>query len=432
MEQLRAEDPIVRQAALLTIREVPGPALADALNAEIDKAAPEFQLQLLSALVDCHNAGSIRVLEVKATRDAPEIRLRALEVLSIIADPDEAGFLLKVLVASQSSAETDMAVSALERLESPAVDDLVMNGLMAARNPGARVQLIGLLESWDATNCVAKLFKQASDPDETVSVAAFEALGALAGPPETSELIALAKSSKTKPARDAAEKAIIRAASRNGNTNMTGETVLSELKSSTDPVEKNSWVRVLAALGYAPALPTLEAAMTDADETVAANALESLGFWPDPVPVEALLAVVDSNANSKSRQRAVASVIQLATTAADEHQSPDAIVIGWMAHASGATQSIAERRRIISILGRLKRVESFQLLLAWMDQPDLQAEAGIAIVQIAPALVDCADSPAVKRALETIASQTKDHEIHEQAVKLSASIRDRSAPELQH
>jgi HEAT repeat protein len=429
MEQLRTNDPVIRQAALLTIREVPDPALADALNAEIDKAAPVFQLELLSAFADCHNENSLQLLEAKTAGDEPKIRLRALEVLSSIGGPAEAGVFLKTLLANQSAAESDAAENALERLEGRQVDDLVLGLLAGAQEPRARIQLISLLEARSATNAVGELIKQGTAPDEAVDVAAWGALGALAGTGETPALIALTKSSKSMPTRDAAEKAIIRAVSRNGNTNAAGEAALGELKSSTEPVEKNSWVRILSALGYAPALPTLEIAMTDADETVAANALESLGDWPDPAPVESLLAVVDSSSNPKSRQRAVASVIQLATVAADEHQRPDGVVVGWLAHVSAAAQSIAEQRRIISVLGRLKLAESFRLLLPWLDQPDLQAEAGIAVVQIAPALLDSEDSPALKRALETIATTTKDHEIQEQATKLAASIRAQSVPE---
>jgi len=78
MEQLRVEDPIIRKAALLTIRETPEPALAGALNAELDKAGPELELQLLSALADCHNAQSFQLLEAKAIGEDPGIQRTAL------------------------------------------------------------------------------------------------------------------------------------------------------------------------------------------------------------------------------------------------------------------------------------------------------------------------------------------------------------------
>ncbi|MGO8929627.1 MAG: family 16 glycoside hydrolase [Limisphaerales bacterium] len=428
MGQLRAKDPVVRKAALLTIREMPGPALADALNAELNGARPELELQLLSALADCHNAQSIQLLEAKATGADPEIRRIALRVLASIAGPSQAGFLLKVLMENRSPAESAIAGSSLECLEGTAVDDLVLEALLSAREAPPRVQLIRLLEARGATNAVPELLRQAADPDEAVSLVALAALKTLAGAREVPALIALTKACKTEQARDAAEKAIVGAATSTGNAEVAGAAVLAELARSAEPAEKNAWVSILISLGYAKALPALEAAMKDPNEAVAANAIENLGRWPDPSPVEALLTVVDTGATPRSRQRALASVIQLAMVAADERQRPDAVVVHWLARASPAAHSPAERRRLISVLGRLKRPESFRLLLPWLDQPDLQTEAGLAIVQIAPALVDSEDSAALKGALETIAATAKNPDIRGQAVKVAQSIRGKGAP----
>jgi hypothetical protein len=422
MEQLRAGDPIARKAALLTIREMPGPALAGALNAEIDKAGPELELQLLSALADCHNAQSLELLEAKAAGDDPEIRRTALRVLAIIAGPAQAGVLLKIFVENRSPDESAMAGSSLERLQGTAVDDLVLQALQSAREAPARVQLIGLLETCGATNALAELLKQAADPDKTVSLAALGALGSLAGAKEMPALIALTKACQDDLARDAAEKAICRAATGNGNADGAGAAVLAELEHSAAPAEKNAWVRILTSLGYAKALPALEAATKDSNQAVAANAIETLGHWPDPGPIEPLLAVVDTGTNPKLRQRAFRSVIQLAMVAADEHQRPDALVVGWLERARPAAQSVAERRQLISVLGRLKRPESFRLLLPWLDQPDLQTEAQLALVQIAPALADSEDSAALKSALQTIAATAKNPDIRGQAMKLAQSI----------
>jgi HEAT repeat protein len=428
IQQLNSQDSIIRNAALLTMREISGPAVANALNAQIDKAPRDLQLQLLNAETDYHNEKSFKLLESKATGNDSEIRLRSLKVLSSIADPSEARFFLKILEANQSGAESDIAESALERLDGPGVDDSILKSLVAAPDARARVHLIGLLETRSATSSVPELMKQAAGPDEAVDVAALEALGALAGSAETRALIALAKTCKTEQTRDAAEKAIGRAVARNGDTNVAGAVMLEELKLSTDTVEKNSSMRVLADLGYSPALPAIESALTDADETIAANAVESLRFWPDPAPVDALLRLVDSASDASVRRRALASVIQLTTVAADERQRPEAIIVGWLGRASAAAQTDAERRQIIAVLGRLKRVESFRLLQLWLDQPELQAEASIAIVQIAPALVGGDDSATVKRALEKIASTSKNQETRDQATKLAASIGNPSAP----
>jgi HEAT repeat protein len=421
--QLKAEDPDVRKAALLTIREVPGPALADALNTELDQARPDLELQLLPALGDCHNARSLELLALKATGNDPRIRMAALKVLASIADPSQAAVLLRILLENRNPSDATIAGSALEAMEGTAVDDLALQALLSAREARARVQLIRLLEVRGATNAVAELLHQAADPDETVILAALGGLRTLAGAREVPALIALTKACKTESARDAAEKAVCGAVGNSGNAEALGDAVLAEFGRSAGPVEKNSWVRILISLGYAKALPALEAATKDSEEAVAANAIEGLGRWPDPAPMEALLTAAETSSTPRLRQRALASVCQLAAVAADEHQRPDAMVAGWLQRADPMASSVAERRQLISVLARLKGLQSFRLLLPWLDQPDLQAEAALAVIQIAPALVDSESSPALKSALEDIGATARNPDLRGRAAKLAQSIR---------
>jgi HEAT repeat protein len=423
MEQLRGEDPVGRDAALLTIREMPGPALADALNDELGKAGPGLELQLLRALADCHNGRSLKLLEARTTAADPEIRKTALKVLAGLTGPAQAGVLLKIFVEDRSADEIDLAGSALENLQGPTLNTSVLRALKSAREPNARARLIGLLNRRGATSAAGELLKQAADPDEAVSLAAFGALASLAGANEMPALIALTKVSKDEQTRDAAEEAVCRTAASTGTTGMAGAAVLTELDRSVDPAQKNAWIRILTSLGYTNALPAVEAAMKDSNKAVAANAIETLGNWPDPGPIDAILAVVETEKNSKLRQSAFASVIQLARVAADEHQRPDEIIIGWLERANPAAQAVAEQRQLISVLGRLKRPESFRLLSRWLDHPDVQAEAAVAVVQIAPALVDSPNSSALKTALEKIAASSSNADLCAQATKLAQSIR---------
>jgi HEAT repeat protein len=423
MQQLRGRDPIFRAAALMTIREIPGPDLADALNAELAKAGPDLQVQLLNALRDCHNAQSIELLAAKATGDDAKIRSTALKVLAGIAGPAQAGILLQVMVQDRNADEAAIAEGSLERLEGSAVDNMVLQDLKFAKDAHARVQLIVLLEHRGATNAAEELLSLAAEPDNTVSQAAFEALGSLAGAKNVSALIALTKTCKDGEAKDAAEKAVCRVVERTGSADAAGAEVLTELEHSVESGEKIAWVRILTSMACTNALPALAAATKDSNEAVAAYTIEALGNWPDPAPIDTLLAIVDSGPSPKLRQRALASVIQLAMFAADERQRSDEAVVGWIERGSPAAQSLAEQRQLISILGRLKRPESFRLLSLWLDQPELQKEAGLALVQIAPALLDSADSAPVKKALEKIAATASNADVRTQAAKLAQTIR---------
>jgi HEAT repeat protein len=422
IEQLRSDDRAIRNAALITVREIPSDTLASALNAELEKATPELQIQLLTALIDCHNPQSLQVIQAKAASGDPEIRKAALTALGRIGGPAEAWVLLKAIADNRSPDESALALGGLRRMEGVVVDGLILKTLASTSDAGTRIKLIHLVEGRGVTNAAGELLKQAAEPDARVSVAALGALKSLAGPQELAALIAFTKACKDDAVRDAAESAVCSVCTRTGSAAAGGEAVLSELKQVTVPTEKNSWIRILTCLGYAPALPIIKTAVSDPDEAVAANAINQLGRWPDPTPIADLFAVVETGANAARRKRALLSVIQLARKAADERQRPAETVVGWLQRANQAAQTIEERRLILSGLGRLPHIESLRLLVPYLDDPALQAEAAAAVVQIAPTLAKLADAAPLKAALEKIVATVQNADIRDQAAKIAKTM----------
>jgi len=428
IEQLRSEDRVLRNAALTTIREIPSDTLAGALNAELERATPELQLQLLTALIDCHNPQSLQVIQAKAVSENPEIRRTALIVLGRIGGAAAAEALLKALAGNRSADESAIASSSLLRMEDSAVGDLVLKSLSTATDAGIRIRLIRLVESREMTNAVSELLRQTVDPEAKVAVAALDALRALAGSRELPALIAFARTCKDETSRDAAERAVCSLCTRTDASTSGGELVLAELKQTTEPTLKNAWIRILTCLGYAPALAAIIETSKDANDTVAANAIEQLGHWPDPSPIDTLFDVLQSDASAAQRKRALAAVIRLAATAAEEHQRPDDVVIGWLQRAAEVAQSVEDKRLIVSCLGRLKTMESFRLLRPYLEEPGLGVEAAAAIVQIVPALSRQEDASVIKEALERIVATVNNADIRSQAAKFADSIPNQSRP----
>lgn len=419
--QLRSDERVIRNAALLAIREIACDALASALNTEINQAPPELRIQLLTALGDCHNAQSLPILDAASASEDAQARKTALAVLGRIGGSAAAGVLLKAVASNRNDEDSAIALSSLGGMEGAAIDAQIVKALTSAPDPGSRIQLIHLLEGRGATNAAETLLKQAADPDLKVSVAALRALKSLAAPSDLAALIALTKAAKDESARDAAENAVVGTCVRTGQSASGSEAVHAELKQAADPVAKNSWIRILASLGQAHTLPLILAAMNDTNESVAANAIEQLARWPDPAPVDALLAMAQTGANPAQRARALASAIQLATTAAEERQRPEETVVKWFQRANQAAQTPQDRRLIISGLGRLKHVESFRLVAPYLDDPALRNEAAVALVQLAPALRQ-EDSAALKEALEKIMAMTNSPDLRSRAAKIAETI----------
>ena len=422
IEQLKSNELPIRNAALHTIREIPSDSLASALNAASETDQPELQVQLLLALMDCHNSQSLPILRAKASSQDAEIRKAALLVLGSTGGASEAEVLLQALADHRTPDESSLALGGLERMGGPEVDRAITKALSSATDPALRVKMIRLLGDRGAASATSELLKQAADSDPQISAAAFRAAKTLVGPADLATLIALTKATRDDSARDAAENALVTASTRNGNPEQGGDAVLAELKRAQAPADKCSWVKVLTALGYAKALPALKATLTDADEKVVANTIAQLGHWPDPVPMEDLLAIVETGPSPAQRKRAFASVIQLATVAAEDHQRPEETVLGWFGRANKAVQSVEDKRLIVSGLGRLQRGAALPLLEPYLDDSSVQQEAALAVIQVTKRLTVATERRAAKPLLEKILAATQSQGIRKQAQTLLQQI----------
>jgi HEAT repeat protein len=416
MEQLRSSELAIRNAALLTLRELDDADLPSALNTEVARATPELQGQLLLVLADRHNAQSVGVVQAAADSPNPQIRLTALAVLGRLG-AGAAPALIAELEKQRPASEKPIVLAGLKSMDDPTVDERLVQALASASAPPVRADLIGILESRGATNAAPEIMRQASAADKVVKMAAFSALKTLGSQRETAELIRLTKSASDEAVREAAESALGGVCSRSGSE--APELVLGELKRATNSIERNSWIRVLARIGYPVALPAIEAAAADRDATVADNALTELGRWPSLAPMETLLKATEAAATPALRKRALASALDLASAAVDENLVPAPTVAAWLARANPAVQSTADKLRLVGLLGRVKAIESFRLLLPYLDDPGVQVEAASAVVQIAPALASEPDIAQVQAALERIASSTPSDDLRNKTAQVS-------------
>ena len=426
IEQLNSAELAIRNAALLTIREIPDGTLAAALSAQLARAQPELQELLLLALADCHNPQTIPAIEPFADSLHPALHTTALRVLGRIG-PEGAPALLSALRKDQTAEDKSAIFTGLKALKGTAVDDLLLQALGTASSPGLRIDLIRLLGSRGAVQANQALLKQAAGSDKEVSLAALAALQPLAGAGEVPGLIALVKSAQDGAIRDAAENTLIGACSRSGGPTPGAELVLAELNSSVSPVERKGWIRVLAEVGYAKALPAIETAAHDPAEAVAGHALAQLGRWPNAAPIEILLQALQANASPDLRKRAFDSVMELTTTVVEDGTTPEATVALWMGRANSSAESIAEKRRILGVLGHLRTIESFRLLRSYLDDAGLRSEAAAGVVQIASAVADEANTEEANAALDKIAAILPTGDLHDRALQAKQAIRSQAA-----
>ena len=96
--------------------------------------------------------------------------------------------------------------------------------------------------------------------------------------------------------------------------------------------------------------------------------------------------------------------------------------LAWFSQANQAVRTKEEKLIIVSGLGSVKQIEGLQMLQPYLDDPSVQTEAALAVVEIAPALAATKHAALVKGELEKIAAATKDADVRRQAGKAAKSI----------
>jgi HEAT repeat protein len=423
---LRSDAPAIRNVALLTIRQNPSEAFATALNAEIDRAPRDLQIRLIDALTDCHNSESVSILWSKVASDDAVVRLATLRVLQAIGGPDNAPALIKVLQENRDKETLSMAVSILERLEGGQVDAQILKALSSAKESHVRIALIGLLGKRSVTGAADELLRQAADPDTRVSLAAFWALKSVARMDALPRLIELTQACRDDSVRDAAVLAVYSVCRSHEDRDQSAELILRELRTTIVAAEKMAWIRVLTMLGYADALPTITAALQDANQVLVQSTISQLSRWPDPSPIDDLFEVVESDTTANVRRRALLAVLQLATAAADRKQASDEDLVSWFKRAGKAAQSTQAKRLLISGLGRIEHVESVRLLASYLDDADVKMEAVNAILNAAGPLAKGPDYATVGLVLNRM-SDVKDPRLLNQMATLRRDVKTTAA-----
>jgi HEAT repeat protein len=420
-ELLRSENRLIRNAALMTLREVPSSALAEVLNAELEKAAPELQVQLILALQDCHNDKSIAAVKAQVSSNETEVRKTALVVLGQIGGPADVAVFLDAVTKNRSSEEADIARRNLERMEGWEVDSQILRALATANETALRIKLIRLVATRGMTNATPELFRQASAPDTKIRVAAIDGLKAVAGTQDLPTLISYTRSCMEEAVRDSAEAAMVSLCQKSIVPQDAADLVLAELSRTTEPAQRNCWLGVLTSLGSAKVLPILRADLDSANGVVAGAAITHLSNWPDSAPIEDLLVVLESSSDSARRALAFRGAVGLATNAADERQQPDEIIVEWLQRADKAAHTVQERWAILSGLGRLSTIESFRLLVGHLDS-DSESEAGVPLVGMSLSLARQGHAIEVKDVLDNLAKTGESEDLRKKAQKVATTI----------
>ncbi len=375
VQHLRSDDKHLFQIALMTARELPGKAAADAVAAEMAKATPQRAALLLNVLADRGDASASPTMLRLAKGGAKPTRIAAISVLRNSGDTSALPTLLEIAV------DDDVEIAAAAKSAIVAMPDKQVDSQITERlnNADGKIRLMLIeLVGQRRIEATKPLVKALDSSDAAIRAAALTALGETIAQDDLSILIAQVTSPKKAEDAAAAEKALETACVRMPD----GKACAAELRSAMGRVPVATQCKLLEILGVmnnAEALAALSAAAKSGETELQDIATRLLGqtITLDAAPV--LLDLAKVLPEGKFKIRAIRGYIRLVR----QFNMPASQRVVMCANALAAAERPDEQKMVLEVAERYPSLEMFKIAANATQKPAIKAEATRAAAAIA-------------------------------------------------
>ncbi len=393
-EAIKGSDPDLQAIAIGFARTAPGRQTTLTLAGMLPSLPADGQALLLNALSVRGDNAALPVVMTATKSDNESIRIAACEALGNLGDASAVDQLVRT-AATARGLEQQAARASLLRVPGDHINGALIQAL-DSEDSKLVIEVMRALAGRRATEAVASLLKMAVAEDNSVRRAAFDALGSLASDRDLSALVALAVKPKVANDRLAIEEAIASAFHRVPESEKQAAPVLAAL--TTAPTEaKPTLLRLLGRAATPAALDAVRAALNDGHPEIVDAAVRTLADWPNPAPVDDLLEVVRTAANPTHKVLALRGYVRLAALT----KNPTVQYVRAMELATRPE----DKKLVLGGLGTASSLDALKLVQQYLNTEALQAEAALAMVQIANRLRQTDAEPAraaVKQVLATV------------------------------
>ncbi|MBP8131498.1 MAG: HEAT repeat domain-containing protein, partial [Candidatus Hydrogenedentes bacterium] len=369
---LLGEEDIFRGLAAQVVAETTGEEVTRFYAEGLSRLPAAGQVALLRGLADRGDAVA-RPAVVKAMESAdPEVRLAAVAALGALGNADNVPLLVDLL-ASSDAALSEAARVSLTVLRGDAADNAIA-AVLPETAPEVRARLLALLAARRAAQTVPLAVAGLEDADLAVRVAALEVIADNGNADQAPAVVAVVLNASESDEQSAALKTLNRLASRYGDGVLP--VVLGAMNGAS--AETRATLLGTVALVRGPkALETVLAALDDTDAQVVSKALNLLSNWPTLDAAPHLLEL----AKSEDASRYVLGLrgfVRLAQT----EQALDK-KMAMLAEAMQLAKRPDERKLLLGAWGSVPAAQSLDVLLPFLDDAAVRAEAAAAITAVA-------------------------------------------------
>jgi len=403
VEAIKDPDPSFQRAAICFMPMVTGKEATGVFAKMLPSLPAETQELVLRALGERGDSTAAQAVSnaIKSPHEA--VRIAALEALGLMGDASVVPTLIRS-AATTEGREKQIARASLKHLKTDGVDAALIRSIDSSGSK-MRVEIIHALADRAVTQAKHTLLKAAKDDDKSVRYEAIRALGELAGESELNTLVTLAVHPKHAQDRPAIEQAIASVFKRVSDKDSQVKPVLAAL-ATAPPQAKPTLLRLLGRPATVKALEAIISALADSEAEVRETAVRILSQWPNPAPAEYLLTIAHNSSSRTEKVLALRGYVRMAGMS----KNPTAMYVRAMELA----ERPEDKKLVLAGLGRADSLQALELVEQYLKDQQLQAEAALAVIQIAGRLQQN-DTARAKSALRNVVAVVNDSRIKQRA-----------------
>ncbi|MEN6306406.1 MAG: ThuA domain-containing protein [Anaerohalosphaeraceae bacterium] len=412
---LQDKDMVVMTAAIALVREVKDTAAMEKILAGADSLPADQQVRMLGAIAAGGNTAGKNYAMKALKSESVEVRNAAVGALQVVGDAGCVEVLAQTAARASDKGEQDMARFTLDSLSDKNVNQTIISMLQkpAATDADKAVcrELIRTTGQRQIRAAMKDMLTLARSEDNRIRQEAIRALQLIADASDLPELVALLAEKPDNAVQGLVVSVIGKQSQVQGSAK-----VLTETYDKTQ--NKTAKVALLSAIGRIGDTQTVDFLRKQAvapDAEIAQAAFRAMSDWPGSELTEDMKQVVVKSQDEKTKVIAFRSYLRMISK--DSGRSSEQIV-DELVNAMKLVDRSAEQKQVLSALSGYGSEKALNVAIAAMENPELKAEAEVAIVGICSKIGSGLTSTTAKAALQKIMETSSNNSLKEQAGKI--------------
>lgn len=406
-----SEDTVLQTGAIKLVSQLKDTASLQALVSKLSQLPDAAKVPMLAALAANGDPVGRKAAQEALTAPSKEVRIAASQALGVLGDNSSVMQLAQAAAKASDRDEKEAARQALYRLKGSQITAAIELGIQqttaASRQDDVAAELVRAVAQRGITSLTPLLFKVARDQNSRLSQ---EALRSIQTVSTSQDISAMADLLAEHP--DAAtENTAVTVAEKITDRNQRASAMLAKLKTVESPVAKASILRVLGKLGDVNAVSVIRDMIKSDDKTVSEAAFRAMVDWPGIEFLEEMKQMATGNAQESQKVLAFRAYIRMLSS--DKQKSQEQIV-DQLAEALKLSDRPQEQRLVFSALGAYGSQKALLLAQNAMADPELKAEAEVAVAGICEKL-SATEPEIAAAALQTLHEQTSSKAVKDKA-----------------